>query len=142
MHHQKSYFDIPVASDKILLNFPHPGKLGESHETWRNHSLDVIRYLYLDARYEKRRVDGQIRDAAILTASGVSLDEKHQILGLSVSLGEQDRSEADAPGQPIEEQGQGGYNEYLFAPRVQTPSAYCVLYNNVDFVGLNSVYCL
>jgi transposase-like protein len=45
-------------------------------------------YLYLDARYEKVRMDGQIRDAAILIASGVGKTGKRQILGLSVSLSE------------------------------------------------------
>jgi transposase-like protein len=65
-------------------------QLDETLEAWRNRPLDVIRYLYLDARYEKVRVDGQIRDAAVLMASGVSLDGKRQILGLSVSLSEQE----------------------------------------------------
>lgn len=65
-------------------------QLDETLEAWRNRPLEVIRYLYLDARYEKVRVDGQIRDAAILIASGVSLDGKRQILGVSVSLGEQE----------------------------------------------------
>jgi hypothetical protein len=32
-------------------------------------------YLYLDARYEKVRMDGQIRDAAILIARGGGKDE-------------------------------------------------------------------
>jgi transposase-like protein len=33
--------------------------LDETLETWHNRPLDVIRYLNLDARYEKERVDGQ-----------------------------------------------------------------------------------
>ena len=65
-------------------------QLDETLEAWRNRPLEVIRYLYLGARYEKVRVDGQIRDAIILIASGVSLNGKRQILGLSVSLGEQE----------------------------------------------------
>jgi transposase-like protein len=52
--------------------------------------LDTIIYLYLDAMYEKVRVDGQIRDAAVLIASGVNLEGKRLILGVSVSLGEQE----------------------------------------------------
>jgi putative transposase len=64
--------------------------LDEILEAWRNRALEIIRYLYLDARYEKVRMDGQIRDAAILIASGVSPDGKRQILGVSVSLGEQE----------------------------------------------------
>ena len=65
-------------------------QLDETLEAWRNRPLGTVIYLYLDARYEKVRVDGQIRDAAILIASGVSPDGKRQILGLSVSLSEQE----------------------------------------------------
>jgi putative transposase len=36
------------------------------------------------------RLDGQIRDAAVLMASGVNLEGKRLILGVSVSLGEQE----------------------------------------------------
>ena len=65
-------------------------QLDETLEAWRTRPLDVIRYLFLDARYEKVRMDGQIRDAAILIASGVVPDGKRQILGVSISLGEQE----------------------------------------------------
>ena len=64
------------------------GKLDEVLEAWRNRPLDEIVYLYLDARYEKVRMDGQIRDAAILIASGVGRDGKRRILGVSVSMSE------------------------------------------------------
>jgi putative transposase len=57
-------------------------------ESWRNRALDEFPYVFLDARYEKVRQDGQIRDAAILFAVGVGLDGKRQILGVSVSLSE------------------------------------------------------
>jgi len=63
-------------------------KLDEILESWRKHPLGEIVYLYLDARYEKVRMDGQIRDAAILIASGVGRDGKRRILGVSVSLSE------------------------------------------------------
>ncbi len=59
-------------------------------ESWRNRALGSTVYLYLDARYEKVRMDGQIRDAAVLIASGVKTDGKRLILGVSVSLGEQE----------------------------------------------------
>lgn len=59
-------------------------------EAWRNRPLGVCLYLYLDARYEKVRIDGQVRDAAVLIASGVKADGKRQILGVSVSLSEQE----------------------------------------------------
>lgn len=64
--------------------------LDEVLEAWRNRPLGTVVYLYLDARYEKVRVDGQIRDAAVLIASGVNLEGKRLILGVSVSLSEQE----------------------------------------------------
>ena len=63
-------------------------KLDEVLKAWRNRPLGKTEYLYLDARYEKVRMDGQIRDAAILIASGVGKDGKRRILGVSVSLSE------------------------------------------------------
>jgi putative transposase len=63
-------------------------QLDEVLEAWRNRSLGEMVYLYLDARYEKVRIDGQLRDAAILIASGVGQDGKRRILGVSVSLSE------------------------------------------------------
>jgi transposase-like protein len=59
-------------------------------EAWRNRPLSTIIYLYLDALYEKVRVDGQIRDVARLIANSVKPDGKRLILGVSVSLGEQE----------------------------------------------------
>jgi len=62
--------------------------LDEELEAWRNRLLGEIIYLYLDARYEKVRQAGSVRDAAILIASGVKRDGKRSILGVSVSLSE------------------------------------------------------
>jgi len=62
--------------------------LDEVLEAWRNRRLGEIVYLYLDARYEKVRMDGQIRDAAVLIAAGVGADGKRCILGVSVSMSE------------------------------------------------------
>jgi len=62
--------------------------LDETLEAWRTRPLGEFPYVFLDARYEKVRRDGQIRDAAILFAVGVGLDSKRQILGVSVSLSE------------------------------------------------------
>jgi len=64
--------------------------LDEVLESWRNRPLGPIVYLYLDARYEKVRIDGQIRDATVLMASGMNPEGKRLILGVSVSLGEQE----------------------------------------------------
>jgi transposase-like protein len=63
-------------------------KLDETLEGWRNRPLGEIVYLYLDARYEKVRQDGQVRDAAVLIAAGVDLSGYRSILGVSVSLSE------------------------------------------------------
>jgi len=59
-------------------------------EQWRTRPLGETPYLYLDARYEKVRMDGQVRDAAVLLAMGVRADGKRALLGVSVSLGEQE----------------------------------------------------
>lgn len=64
--------------------------LDENLQAWRNRPLGAMTYLFLDARYEKIRQDGQIRDAAILIAVGVDRFGKRHILGISVSLGEQE----------------------------------------------------
>jgi putative transposase len=63
-------------------------QLDETLEAWRNQPLGEFRYLFLDARYEKVRQTGQVRDAAILLAVGVGSDGKRHILGVSVSLSE------------------------------------------------------
>lgn len=57
-------------------------------EAWRNRPLGEFVYVTLDARYEKVRQDGAVRDAALLIATGVGADGKRRVLGVSVSLGE------------------------------------------------------
>ncbi len=57
---------------------------------WRTRPLGEYRYVYLDARYEKVRQDGQVRDAAVLIASGVDAAGKRAVLGVSVALSEQE----------------------------------------------------
>ena len=59
-------------------------------DQWRTRPLGELPYLYLDARYEKVRQDGQVRDAAVLIATGVNRAGHRQILGVSVSLSEQE----------------------------------------------------
>jgi putative transposase len=63
-------------------------QLDEQLQAWRERPLGRMRYLYLDARYEKVRQDGQVRNTALLLAVGVNEDGKREVLGLSVSLGE------------------------------------------------------
>jgi putative transposase len=55
---------------------------------WRNRPLGEYRYVFLDARYEQCRVEGVVRDVAVLTAVGVGRDGKREVLGVSVSLSE------------------------------------------------------
>jgi transposase-like protein len=45
-------------------------------------------YLFLDARYEKVRHEGCVRDLAVLWAVGVNPAGKREVLGMSVSLSE------------------------------------------------------
>lgn len=63
-------------------------ELDEILGKWRARELGRFGYLYLDARYEKVRRDGQVRDAAVLIASGVNEDGKREVLGVSVAISE------------------------------------------------------
>jgi len=57
-------------------------------EAWRTRPLGEIKYLFIDARYEKVRIGGVVRDAAVLSAIGIGLDERRRLLGVSVALSE------------------------------------------------------
>jgi putative transposase len=57
-------------------------------QEWRERPLGEITYLYVDARYEKVRQAGQVRDAAVLMATGITPQGERQVLGVSVSLSE------------------------------------------------------
>jgi putative transposase len=57
-------------------------------QEWRERPLGEITYLYVDARYEKVRQAGQVRDAAVLMATGITPKGERQVLGVSVSLSE------------------------------------------------------
>ncbi len=63
-------------------------QLDEVLSAWRERPLGTFPFVYLDARYEKVRQDGQVRDAAVLLAAGVDLEGNRQILGVSVALSE------------------------------------------------------
>jgi transposase-like protein len=63
-------------------------QLDEVLSSWRERPLGEYPYLLLDARYEKVRQDGQVRDAAVLLAAGVSPEGQRRILGVSVALSE------------------------------------------------------
>ena len=63
-------------------------ELDEELEKWRQRPLGDVKYLIVDARYEKVRVDNLVRDCALLIAYGVQEDGKRTVLGVSVSLSE------------------------------------------------------
>lgn len=63
-------------------------QLDQALEGWRNRPLGECPYLILDARYEKVRQDGAVRDAAVLTAIGITRAGRRQMLGVSLSLSE------------------------------------------------------
>jgi transposase-like protein len=62
--------------------------LDDELEAWRTRELGVIKYLILDARYEKMRHGGIVRDAAVLSAIGIGPDERRRVLGVSIALSE------------------------------------------------------
>jgi transposase-like protein len=47
-----------------------------------------VQNLVLDARYEKVRVDGTVRDCAVLVAIGILPDGHRSVLGVSCSMSE------------------------------------------------------
>jgi transposase-like protein len=62
--------------------------LDEELEKFRNRALAEYPYVILDARYEKVRHDGVVRDLAVLWATGINWDGRPEVLGVSVSLSE------------------------------------------------------
>ena len=55
---------------------------------WRSRPIGKIRYLYLDARYEKVRHGGSVISCAVLIAVGITEEGRRSVLGVSVSLSE------------------------------------------------------
>lgn len=55
---------------------------------WRERPLGCIRYLILDARYEKVRHNGAVLTCAVLIAIGIDDQGKRSILGVSCKLSE------------------------------------------------------
>ena len=57
-------------------------------QKWRARPLGQCPYLVFDARYEKVRHEGQLRDCAVLLALGITAAGQRTILGVSVALSE------------------------------------------------------
>lgn len=91
-------------------------------DPWRNRPLDTVIYFYLDAMYEKVRVDGQVRDVAVLMVSGVKPDGKRLILCVSVSLGEQELQWRDTL-QSLVERGTNGVDLKISDSHVRNQAA-------------------
>jgi transposase-like protein len=62
--------------------------LDEEIKIWHSRPLGCYSYVFFDARYEKVREGGQVRDCAVLIAFGIDASGKRDILGSSVSLSE------------------------------------------------------
>ncbi len=62
--------------------------LDDELQAWRERPLDTVPYVILDARYEKVRHGGSVRDCAVLVAIGVLENGQRSVLGVSVSLSE------------------------------------------------------
>lgn len=65
-------------------------QMDEGLEKWRNSPLGEVVYLFLDARYEKIRQDGYIRDVGVLIAVGIESNGFCKVLGVTTALGEQE----------------------------------------------------
>ncbi len=63
-------------------------RLDAELQKWRDRPLSSGPYLIFDARYEKVRHDGQLRDCAVLIALGITPQGQRVILGVSVALSE------------------------------------------------------
>jgi len=64
-------------------------ELDEEFDKWRNRALPAIIFLILDATYIKVRLDGAVRDCAVLTAIGICRKTgKRMVLGVSAAVSE------------------------------------------------------
>jgi transposase-like protein len=57
-------------------------------DAWRTRPLGEFRHLFIDARYEKEREGGVVRDVAIFAAIGVDADGARRVLGVSADPSE------------------------------------------------------
>ena len=67
-------------------------KLDEGLKAWRERPLGEVPYLFLDARYERVRLEGRIVDCAVLMAVGIEASGKRRVLGCEVTPSEADIS--------------------------------------------------
>lgn len=58
--------------------------LDEKARKFREGPLGEIRYMWVDALYEKVRVDDRVESMAVVIATGVNLEGRREVLGLDV----------------------------------------------------------
>nr|WP_284155309.1 transposase [Sulfuricystis multivorans] len=63
-------------------------KHDEGLKAWRERPLGGVPYLFLDARYEKVRLEGRIVDCAVLIAVGIEASGKRRVLGCEIATSE------------------------------------------------------
>lgn len=63
-------------------------RLDEGLKAWRERPLGEVPYLFLDARYEKVRLEGRIHDCAVLIAVGIDASGKRRVLGCDIATSE------------------------------------------------------
>lgn len=63
-------------------------RLDEGLKAWRERPLGEVPYLFLDARYEKVRLEGRIVDCAVLIAVGIEAGGKRRVLGCAIATSE------------------------------------------------------
>lgn len=74
----KTLCDCEISSSQVSNETK---KLDEMVQAWRERPLKSFSYIYLDARYEKVRVENSVVDCAVLIALGINLSGKREILG-------------------------------------------------------------
>ena len=91
-HIRKDIFDgqptefIKIVREKL---YSVERALAQNCKSWRERRLPKIAHLVVDATYIKVRIDGSVRDCAVLTAIGVRREDgKRMILGVSAALSE------------------------------------------------------
>ena len=76
---------LDVSSSQVIRA---AAQLDKELSAWRERPLGSVPYVILDARCEKVRHGGSVRDCAVLIAIGVLENGQRSILGVSVSLSE------------------------------------------------------
>jgi putative transposase len=87
------------------------GSLDSELSAWRNRRLEAeaYPYLFVDARYEKVRVDGRVVSQGVLVVSGVREDGLREILAVEVANTESETPTRTSSG-PRSDEGFGEWS--------------------------------